>query len=463
MSTRNTVPVPTAHGSLPTVPPHEIEVMRRRLEAPSPGAYARRPLLIGVAVVLVAVVGSLTWAASAPLASAAIAIGEVIVAGQRKTIQHLEGGLIRDIPVTEGQTVTAGQSLMVLDDTLARTQRDITRGQYVAVKAQEMRLIAERDGAESIDFSHPIFHEDGVAGQQQAIAGQTNVFEARRHALQSQIDIHTKRMAQLQDQISGLQAQAEAADRQYALIQEEHEDVKRLFDEGYERKPRLLALQRSMADIAGDRGEYLASIAQARQQIGETELAIVDARARFMNEVVASLGDVQSEVADLEERLRAHRDRVERTVVRSPTDGTVVELKYHTVGGVVPPGGEIMDIVPASDDLVIDAKIRPEDIDTVHAGLPAEVRITAFPTRTAPTLDGTVELVSADSIEDRRSGMHYYRARVRINDAALANLGDLRLYPGMPAEVMIATGSRTALDIVVSPIANSLNRAFREE
>lgn len=460
MTAQRNLPAPAAGGALPQ---QVVEQMRVALEAPSPYSVARVPVFVGMVIFLVAVVGSLVWAGLAPLASAAIAPGQVIVESERKTIQHLEGGIIAAMLVREGDTVDAGDPLVELDDTQSQAMLDVVRSQYVALKAQEARLIAERDGNDSIDFSHPIFTEDGVAAQQQAIAGQQNIFIERRKALQSQLDIADQRIRQLKDQITGFQAQANAADQQYKLIQQELVGVKELFDQGYERKPRLLALQRAMADIAGERGEFLANIAEARQRIGETELSAVDAKTRYMNEVVTQLGDVQSRLADIEERLRALRDRAERTVIRAPNAGTVVNVRYHTIGGVVPPGGQLLDLVPSEDSLVVEAMVRPEDIDDVHAGQPAEVRITAFHTRSVPPLPGELLYVSADALTNESTGMTFYKARVELSPEAADMLGDLRLYPGMPAEVMIKTGSRTALALAFSPIIDSMNRSFREK
>lgn len=433
------------------------------LEGPSPARHARGPLLIGTAIVLVGLVGSTVWAAVAPLASAAIAPGQVIVDSERKTIQHLEGGIIKDILVSEGDRVTAGAPLVILDDTQARVMLEVIRGEFVALKAQEARLLAERDGHDRIAFDHEIFADTDVEGRHQAMEGQRGVFEARRAALDSRIDISQRRIAQLRDQIAGLESQVAASDRQIALIADESRGVQELFDRGHERKPRLLALQRTAAQLEGQRGEYLSNIAEAHQRIGETDLTVIDLRAQFMAEVVADLDDVRTRLADLAERLRAASDRVERSTVAAPTDGVVVNVRFHTIGGVVPPGGDLLDLVPTDDDLVIEAMVRPEDIDAVHPGLPAEVRITAFHSRDTPTLQATVQRVSADTLEDRATGLSFYRARVVIDDAALAALGDLQLYPGMPAEVMIETGSRSALDIALSPILDSMNRSFREE
>lgn len=447
---------------LPAVPPHQATALRSALQAPTPASYARAPLLIGLSILIVALLGSTLWAARVPLASAAIAPGQVISNSNRKTIQHLEGGIIKVLNIREGQRVQSGEPLVTLDDTQARAQLDVVRSQYLALKAREARLIAERDGVESVSFDHPVFGETAIAGYTQVVGGQKTAFEARRKAMISRIDVNSQRIAQLQDQITGLEAQVAAADRQLVLIKEEHGDVKGLYDRGHERKPRLLALERTMAEISGNRGSYVAQISQARQGMIETEMKSQDMITQFMTEVVKELGEVQSQIADLEERFRSLTDRVERSIVRAPTDGTVVNLHFHTLGGVVPPGGELLDLVPSNDELVIEAMVRPEDIDSVHAGLPATVRVIAFDQRSVPNLDGTVMLVSADRLEEKRSGTPYYRARIQLDPHALASFKNASLQPGMPVEVMIKTGERPLLEALISPILHSLNRAFRE-
>lgn len=445
--------------SAPPAPPSLATALR----APTPASYARAPLLAGLAVVGVALVGSSLWASTVPLASAAVANGQVIVHSSRKTIQHLEGGIVKEIAVRDGQRVRAGEALVTLDDTQARAQLDVVRSQYLSLKAREARLIAERDGADGLVLDHAIFAETAIAGYHQVVDGQKVAFEARRKALASRLDINGQREIQLQDQIAGLQGQVASADRQLALIAEELRVVKLLYEQGMERKPRLLALERTTAEISGNRGSTVAQIAQARQQIIESSLRNQDLVHQFGTEVVKELGEVQSQIADLEERFRSLTDRVERSVVRAPTDGTVVNLRLHTLGGVVQPGGELLDLVPANDELVVEANVRPEDIDYVTSGLPAGVRVIAFDQRSVPDLDGTVQRVSADRLEDKRTGAPYYLARIELDRAAVAALPGAGLQPGMPVEVMIRTGEQPLLKTLVSPFLHSLNRAFREK
>lgn len=419
---------------------------------------ARGPLLAGLLLVGGGVVGSLAWAATAPLDSAAIAQGVVVVDGQRKSVEHLEGGIVRQILVREGAAVTAGQPLVILDDTQDRTLLDTLRGQLLALMAEEARLLAERDDAEAVTFDAAAF----AGADARVLDAQRAMFDARRATLTSQEDITTRRIAQLTDQKRGLEAQAEAAADQQALLEEELKAAQGLFDKGYERKPRILELRRKLSELGGARGEALAAMAEVEQKIGEARLQVLDLRARLLAEVTERLGSVQTRIAELREQARGLEDRVARAVVRAPRDGVVVDLAVHTEGGVVAPTGRLMDIVPTGDALIVEARLRPEDIDQVRPGLPSEVRLTAYHARTTPTLTGEIALVSADRLEDPRTGEAYYAARVRLSPEALEQAGDLTLQPGMPAEVMIRTGARTALDILVQPLRDSMRRSFRE-
>ena len=442
------------------VPSHQA--LRTSLQAPTPAAYARAPMLVGLSVVAVALVGSALWAARVPLASAAVASGQVIVHSSRKTIQHLEGGIVRKIAVTEGQHVHEGDALVTIDDTQVRAQLDVVRSQYLSLKAREARLIAERDHDDKVYFNHPVFAQTDISGYQQVMDGQKNAFETRRKALFSRIEINGQREVQLQDQIGGLNAQVTASDRQLVLIAEELHDVQILFNSGNERKSRLLALQRTMAEISGNRGSYVAQISQARQQMIESSLKSEDMVTQFMADVVKELGEVQGQIGDLEERFQSLNDRVDRSVVRAPTDGTVVNLRLHTLGGVAQPGADLLDLVPTHDQLEVDAMVKPEDMDYVTAGLPATIRVTAFDQRSVPDLDGIVQVVSADRLEDKRTGAPYYLARIRLDAQAVSSLPGTGLQPGMPGEVMIKTGEQPLLKTLVSPILHSMNRAFRE-
>lgn len=431
--------------------------------ARSPAYAARRHLVAGAAIIAVCLVGSLTWAALAPLATAAIAPGTVVVDSRRKVVQHLEGGIVREVLVREGDRVAAGQPLVVLDGTQMQAEAQSLRGRLIDLEARRARLIAERDGLAEIVFAAAALADPGAPGAAAAMAAQSGIFAARRALLHTQEDIARRRIAQLHEQIAGLEGQVSAADRRIALLREELRGVSDLVDAGYERRPRMLTLQREMAEVMGDVAQFQGSIAEARQRIGEAELSILDLKAQHLSEAVTELGDVLAQIAEVEEKLRIAADRAARTTVRAPTAGLVVDLRVAPEGGVVAPGGELLDLVPLGDDLVVDAMVRPSDIDVVRPGLPADIRLTAFPSRTVKPLRGRVVTVSADRLVDPESNAPYYRARIVINPESLSRFAASDyIYPGMQAEVMIETGRRTALDIAFSPLLDSMNRAFRE-
>jgi HlyD family type I secretion membrane fusion protein len=429
------------------------------------GASSRRRILIGVAVIIASFGGFGAWAALAPLNSAAIAPGALVVDSHVKTVQHLEGGIIKEIFVGDGATVAAGQVLLRLDDTRVRASVDQLTGQYRAARALEARLLAERDGAREIAFPDDLLAVRDNPDVDKAIAGQRALFAVRRDTLAGDIAIQHQRIAQFNEEIIGLDAQRNSADGQLALLKEEIQVVEALLLAGQERKPRLLALQRARRQIEGDRGRFLASIARAKQSIGETQLQVSQLSVMRLKEATDELREVQIRIFDLRERLRAAEDTLDKMTLRAPQAGTVVRMSYFTLGGVIAAGQPILDIVPADDQLMVEARVRPEDIDTVRLGMSAEIRLDAFNQRRMPLLLGRVVQVSADRLTDRRTDIAYFTARVELDreSVKLVPGGAAALFPGMPAEVIIETGQRTALDYFVAPIARSLSRGFRED
>ncbi len=403
------------------------------------------------------------WVATAKLDSAAIANGVIIVKSERKTIQHLEGGIVHKILVAAGDKVAANQVMIQLDATSAEANKELLQGRLFTATALENRLLAERDGHDQINFSDSLLNNDHDPDVVEAMSGETHIFVARREALAGQTAILQQKIAQLKEEIRGLDAQQKAEQRQVVLILEEIRDQDSLVKKGLARKTRVLALQRHLAELEGQRGEYLASIARAKQQIGEAKLSMIDLKNRQMSEVVTTLREVQARIDDTEERLRASIDVLRRTEIRAPQAGTVADLQIHTTGGVIRPGERIMDLVPKDDELVIEADLRPEDIDVVHIGLRAQIRLTAFNRRSTPPVDGRVTFVSPDRLINSETGLPYYKVVVEVLPESLEKLHDIELYPGMGAVAFIATGSRTALDYLISPIADSFERAMRED
>jgi membrane fusion protein, epimerase transport system len=401
------------------------------------------------------------WAAFAPLESAAVARGVISVETQRKTIQHLEGGIVGEIRVRDGDEVAADEILVVLDDTQARATLDLLRGRQRAAQALEARLVAERDALQAIAFPAAI-RDSAEPDVAELVRAQVNIFNGRRRSVTGQTAILEQRVVQIQEEIRGLRGQAAAQAEQLALTNDEIASNQKLVDEGLSGKTRLLELQRALAEVTGDHSQSLASIARAEQNIEETRLQMADLTTNFINEAVQQLGAVQNELLDFNEQSRSAEDVLRRTVIRSPMAGTVVGLQVHTVGGVVTPGQTLLDVVPKGDRLVVETFVDPNDIDVVEIGLAAQVRLTALTQRNLAPLEGRVTTVSADRLTDQRTGVDYFLARVELDEGQAALLGAERLYPGMQAEVMIVTGERTTLDYLSQPLVDSFNRAFRE-
>ena len=425
----------------------------------------RGPRLAGLAVILVFLGGFGGWASMAPLSSAAVAPGIVSPDGQRRTVQHLEGGIIQEILVRDGDVVGIGERLLVLEDVAVRSERDIRESRLNGLLAVEARLVAELTLADAIVFPADLLaRAETDAELAAALDDQRTHFETRAAAFVSRADILEARIAQLHEEIAGLEVQIDSQVRQLDLIDREIAGVGQLVDQGLERLPRLLSLQRMQAEIEGEIGANRSTIARAEQAIGETGLQILDLEANRREEAAGSLANIRAEIATIGEELRAREDVLARTMVTAPVAGTVVGLQFHTVGGVVRPGETILDIVPADEELIIDARLSPTDIDVVAPGLEAEVHLLAYAQRDMARLTGRVRDVSADRLVDEATGEAYFRARIEVLPEALDSLGDdIVLTPGMPADVLITTGERSMLDYILSPIERSLSRAFREQ
>lgn len=420
------------------------------------------PIIAGVAVTAAFIGGFGGWAAVAPLSSAAVAPGEVRVESHKKTVQHMEGGIIRKILVHEGDQVRQGQLLIRIDDTQAASTLGALHGQFDALRSLEARLVAERDDLAHIAFAPALAKECADPAKSTLCAGQQKIFDDRKRVLLGQVEILWRRIGQLRSEIDARRAQVASLEAQSRMTDDEIKGVEPLVAQQLMPRPRLLALQRQASSLDGNRGEQLALIAKAEQGIGETQMEISALFDKRQTEVASELRDAQEKLANLEERLRAAEDVQHRTDVVAPQSGKIVNLRYFTVGGVVKPGEPILDIVPQDDKLVVQSEIRPLDIEAVHPGLPAEVRLTAFNQRRVPAVHGVVTYLSADKLVDENTHQPYYAASVEIDPQELARLKDVKLYPGMPVEVLITTGQRTLLQYLLDPVRESFARAFRE-
>ncbi|RED52013.1 HlyD family type I secretion periplasmic adaptor subunit [Aestuariispira insulae] len=420
-----------------------------------------RPALAGAAVTALFFGGLIAWSSLAPLDSAAVAPGKIVVEGQRKTVQHLEGGIIAEILVRDGDYVEEGRPLVRLDDTKAKAMLGLLSGRRMEALAVEARLRAERDSLGQIRFPDDLLKLASDPTIADIVQNQKIIFQSRQASLKGQIAILRQRNAQYREEIKGIQGQMAAETRQLELIDREIKNVQSMVDKGLARVPRLLQLQRQAAQILGSKNMHHAQIARAQQSIGETDLRITELSNQSVKEVMEQLKLTQAELRDLNERIHASLDVLERTEVRAPISGTVVGLQIHSKNGVVAPGSNLMDIVPNQGNLIIQARIAPKDIDIVRIGQNAQVRISAFNQRTAKPLDAQLLSISADRLVDEKTGEEFYQAELSLlkTDDSIATV---ELVPGMEAETFIHAGRKTMLEYLFEPISKGFNRAFRE-
>lgn len=427
---------------------------------PAP-ANVRRPIVAGLTIIALAFGGFGTWAATAPLDSAVIAHGVLSVESKRKTVQHLEGGIVADILVEEGERVEKGEVVVRLDGTQAAAALAAAEARLAAARAREARLIAERDEQERIEFPADLVSADNRRVRE-ALADERRQFQERREGLKGQIAILEQRIQQLQAKIDAHESQRASRHRQAESLRGEIAGLRELLKDGFVARNRILALERELAELEGDRGAEAAQVAQARENIAEARLEMIQVRQQFQEKVVAELQQVREDIDALEREVVAARDVARRLEIAAPVTGVVQDLRIFTEGGVIPTGGQLMDIVPEDEKLVVESRVAPSDVAAVMVGQTAEVRFPALERRRTPVIEGVVRMVSADRLTDERTGQGYYLAQVEIPPEQQAKLGEQRLQAGMPAEVVIRLGERTALDYLVKPIEDSFARALTE-
>lgn len=437
---------------------------QRGVAPPSPMPRLRGVVWLGNLLIGIFIIGFGLWSILAPLKSAAIASGVVEPETSRKTIQHLEGGIVSQILVKNGDAVTSGQVLIKLDDTKPRSERDSIQGQLWDATSSRARLLAEQDGRDAIivpaDIQAAAEHDPSVRG---IMIGQQKIFETRRQVMQSEIAITHEKMGQIQKEIIGLTAQKAAVVARLEISRQELETAMELAAKGADRKSRQYNLSREKAELEGQFGELEAQISRAGQEIAESQAYLVKIESDRMNEVAQGLRDTENRILQLSERLRALDDQLVRTAIRAPEDGTIIDLRIHTAGGVIGAGEPLLDLVPRRDRLIVSARVRPEDINLVHSGLNAQVHLVPYNQRRVPLLTGTVEYVSADRLIDAQTGQPYYAATIRVTDERLAKMKNVELVPGMPAQTLIETGKSSVAFYAFRPLLDSFNRAFRED
>ncbi|PCI77070.1 MAG: hemolysin secretion protein D [SAR86 cluster bacterium] len=401
------------------------------------------------------------WATLAPIEGAAHAPGTVAVKSYKKIVQHLEGGIVSEIRVRDGDFVNAGDPLLILDNTQSLSQLEIVNAQFVADKALEARLIAERDELNSVSYPPILSNSEFNASTE--IDAQSQIFDARRITLQGSVEVLQQRIGQLQSSLVGLHALKESKEELARSYDDELQDVRALLEDGFSNRTRLRELERNSASFKGEAAELTASISSTQIKVGETRLQILQQENEFRNDVIGQLAETQTRLKDSTERINALQDVVSRTIVRAPVAGRVNGMQTHTEGGVVIAASEIAQIVPQSEELIIEARLSPLDIDRVSEGQEAIIRFSTFSRNVVPTIFGNVISISADSFIDELTGASYYMARIEVNPDGLEDLSDLALIPGMPAEAFISSGSRTLLQYLFKPLSNSIARSLIED
>jgi HlyD family secretion protein len=420
-------------------------------------------LRVGLRVLLVGGILGGGWAAFVPLAGAVVVPGNLVVQSNVKNIQHPTGGVVADIGVQDGSRVQTGELLLRLDATQARAGLQMVSKQLDELGAKIARLVAERDGLARIEVPVELASRSGNETVKSLLASEDSLFKARLTARQSQKDLLQGKVAQLTEEIVGLEAQLDSKARQLELIAGELTGVQELYDKHLVPLTRLTTLQRESARIEGERGQIVSSIAETKSKIGETQLQMVRADQDFRTDVVKELGEAQGKEAELVERSVSARDLLDRIEIHAPVAGVVHQLAAHTIGGVIRAGDTIMEIVPDTEDLQIEARLQPKDIDQVRTGQPAFVRFSAFNQRVTPQLTGSVSYVSADTSRDQQTNAPYFTVRVVLSDQERRRLAGQQLVPGMPAEVFMQTRSRTMMSYLFKPIADQMRRAFVEQ
>ncbi|HLH92172.1 MAG TPA: HlyD family type I secretion periplasmic adaptor subunit [Xanthobacteraceae bacterium] len=421
-----------------------------------------RELRTGLRVLILGVGLIGGWATLVPLASAVVAAGSLVVQSNVKKVQHPTGGIVAQIAAHDGMHVNAGDLLVRLDATQARANYEMVAKELDEVRIRIARLTAERDGLDAPKLPAELADRSADADVGARFASEKSLFAARASARKNQKDLLTSRVVQLGQQIDGLQAQIKSNASQVDLIAGELQGAQTLFAKGLAPVTRINSLQRELARLQGERGQFQSSIAETQSKIGEAKLQIIRVDQDFRADVLKDLREAEGKEAELAERQVAAQDVRDRIEIRAPTAGIVHDLAVHTIGGVIKAGETVMEIVPDAGDLQVEARLSPKDVDQVKVGQSTLVRFSALSQRTTPQLSGVVSYVSADTTHDQQSNVSYYTVRVTLPAEAHRQLAGLQLVSGMPAEIFVETGSRTMMSYLLKPIADQLRRAFSE-
>lgn len=415
-----------------------------------------RVLAVGISIAGV-------WAVLFPLSAAVVAAGTLVVQSSVKKIQHPTGGVVAQILVQDGTHVEQGDLLARLDDTQARAKLQVIAQQLDEVRVRVARLNAERDDSDDLQFPVDLARRGVAPDVGRLLTSEKTLFLARNNSRKGQKDLIRNRISQLSEEVIGLEAQIRSKATQINLVTTELQGVQSLYDKQLVPLTRLTSLQRESAHLEGDRAQLLSSIAETKSKISEAELQVMQVDQDLRKEVMNDLRDAQDKEAELTEQKVSAQDQLNRIDIRAPTAGVVNQLSVHTIGGVISPAEVVMEIVPDADDLQIESRLQPSDIDQVRVGQTTHVRLSAFNRGTTPQLNGIVRYVSADLSRDQRTDAAYYKVMIALPADEVRRLGNgLQLVSGMPAEVFMQTGSRTVMSYLLKPITDHLQRAFNE-
>lgn len=431
------------------------------------GRQERWLKIVGLVVVFVLFAGIGIWTALAPLTSAAIGAGVVVVENYRKAVGHLEGGIVREVRVRDGQQVKKGDILIALEDVQARAQLEQARGQLMGAMAREARLIAQRDGLSRVIYPAPLMVMNRDPRAREAMLVQDQTFRARRLAQQGEMMLQERQVAQLREKGASLVEQRLMRERLLSSFEKERNDFEALANEGYLERQRVREMERSVALNDGQRAALVNDIASNEAEISGLQIKMLQLEKDLQREVAKELAEVQTEIFSLRERLRGLEDAVQRAVITAPENGKVLALSVHAPGEVVRPGAHLLDIVPVEQSLIVEARLSPQDVDQVRVGQMAEVRFSAFRQRDMPRVEGQLVALSADRLVDEVNGSQqpYYLARIRVAEKGMADLAKLKLelMPGMPADVLVTTGQRTLWHYLTAPLSDMMVRSLKEE
>lgn len=424
-----------------------------------------RFVMFGLFILTFFVGGTVYWSISARLDGAVVAPATIVVEGNRKTVQHLDGGIVRALPVSDGDFVKAGQILLKFDSTEADVELDVLGSQIGELVTRKARLLAQLDGGGRFNEGHILrLAPQGLPKShwQLTFLTQRELFNKELRARQAEDDIQTQRIASLRAEIAGLQEQRTANTRQVAIAEEELAGLESLFEKGWVAAPRLNAIRSDIERLAGQDASFRTQQARAKNEIGELKLSGLSQQKLRDEAIATELSAVEAQLANVEPRYQGALERRKRITVVAPVDGRVVNMNIHTAGGVIRPGEEILDIVPANEALIVEARINTADIEKLVVGQTTRVRLTAFDKSDVPEAAGRIYDISADSLQDDRTGDEYFVAKVKLDTEQSADVEELVLLPGMPADLFVNTGERTAISYLAQPLSDRIARTFIE-